>query len=476
MWQRKIVGLCVGLCLGWGIWLTGAGAQQSYRDLTFPELTFTQPDIEQQTLDNGMRLFLVEDHELPIIKLYALMKVGSIYEPEDRIGLATIVSEVMRSGGTAAYSADDINETLEFLASEIEVDIRQELGTVEAWTLAKNFDATLAIFAELLRSPVFHEEKVELAKAQILEMIRRRNDEANEIVSREFLRLVYGPMHPLARIPQPATIQAITQEDIVAFHNAYVHPNSVTLAVTGDFESAEMVAKLQAAFGDWPPQDINYPDVQRATFDLRASVNLVPKDVEQTTLMLGHLGIRAENADYAAVTILDLIFGSGSFSSRLYQHVRNDLGLAYSVGSRLGAGMRDYGAFMIYCATGNESVTEAIQAIMAEIRDLRDHEVSAEELDAAKNQYLNSFVFKFETVDDIVRRHMLYDYFGYPSDFLTTFRERVMNVTVADIQHAAQTYLHPDGMTILAVGAADGIRPALTNFGDVQELSLDPVE
>ncbi len=473
MWQRKIVCMCIGLCLGWGIGTADVGAQESYRDLTFPELTFTLPDIEQQTLDNGMRLFLVEDHELPVIKLYALVKVGSIYEPEDKIGLAAIVSEVMRTGGTASYSADDVNETLEFLASEIEVAIQQELGTVEAWTLAKNFDTTLDIFADLLTSPVFHAEKVELAQAQMLEMIRRRNDEANEIVSREFLRLVYGTMHPLARIPQPATIQAITRADVVSFYSAYVHPNSVMLAVTGDFESAEMVTKLQTAFGAWDPQDVSYPDVQRATSDRHASVNLVPKNVEQATLMLGHLGIKSDNADYAAVTILDLILGSGGFSSRLYQRVRNDLGLAYSIGSRLGAGMRDDGAFMIYCGTGNENVAEAIRAIMAEIRDLREHQVSAEELHAAKNQYLNSFVFKFKTVDDVVRRRMFYDYFGYPADFLHAFRDRVMTITAADIQRAAQTYLHPDSMTILAVGDTNSFGSALREFGEVHILELE---
>ncbi len=476
MRQRMQFWVCVCLCFVCGLWASDARAQQSYRDLTFPELTFTLPDIEQRTLDNGMRVFLVENHELPVIRLYALVKVGSVYEPEDKIGLASLVSEVMRSGGTASRSADDVNETLEFLASEVEVDIQKELGTIEAWTLTKNFETTLDIFSDVLRHPAFDTDKVELAKAQMLEMIRRRNDEPNEIVSREFLRLIYGAAHPLARIPQPTTIQAITRDDLVRFHQTFFHPNTIMLAVTGDFTAVDMVAKLQSAFGDWMPEAVNVPEVTPVTVNLRASVHLVPKDVEQTTLMLGHLGITSDNADYAAVTVLDLILGSGGFSSRLYQHVRNDLGLAYSVGSRLGAGMRDYGAFMLYCATGNEHVGEAIRAMMSEIRDLREHEVSAEELHAAKNQYLNSFVFKFETVDDIVRRRILYEYFEYPPDFLDTFRDRVLTVTAADIQRAAQTYLHPDSLTVLAVGNADSVRPVLTEFGDVQELVLDPVE
>jgi len=464
------MGLCVVLTID------DVFAQKAYQELEFPELTFTPPEVERHTLDNGMRLFFVEDHEVPVISMYALVNTGSIYEPEEKIGLATVTSEVMRTGGTSSRSADDVNETLEFLASEVEVDIQDELGSVELWTLKKNFDTSLEIFADVLRNPAFAEEKVELAKAQMLEVIRRRNDTPDSIVSREFMRVVYGKMHPLARIPQPETIQAITRDDLVAFHQQYFLPNNIMLAVTGDFESAEMLESLRATFADWVSQDIRFPEVVTARYDPQPSVDLIQKDIEQTNVMLGHLGIKSDNPDYAAVTILDLILGGGGFSNRLYQHVRNDLGLAYSVGSHLGAGVRDYGVFMIFCGTRNDAVGEAIRVILDDIRDLREHEVSAEELQAAKNQYLNSFVFKFATVDDIIRRQMFYEYFGYPPDFLETFRERVMQVTAADLQRVAHTYLLPDSMTILAVGDAGSIRSVLTEFGEVHDIALEPVE
>lgn len=469
----KICLLC--LCLWYVMWSGETFAQYAYKDLEFPELTFTPPDVERHTLDNGMRLFLIEDHELPVISIYALVKTGSIYEPEDKLGLAGIVSDVMRTGGTNAYSADEINETLEFLASEVEVDIQDELGAVELWTLKKNFDTSLSILADVLRNPVFAQEKVELAKAQALEEIRRRNDTPDTIASREFMRIVYGKMHPLARIPQPSTIQAITRDDVVAFHKTYFHPNTVMLAVTGDFASADMVKALQTTFADWGSQEVNLPEIPTATYAPTPSVNLIQKDVDQTTLVLGHLGLTSDNPDYAAVTVLNLILGGGGSSNRLNQRVRNDLGLVYYVGSYFGAGLRDYGTFMIFCATRNESVEEVIRVILDEIRDLRQHEVSSEELQGAKNQYLNSFVFKFATVDDIIRRRMFYEYFGYPSDFLETFRERVMRVTSDDILRAAQTYLQPEKMTLLAVGDGESIRSALSTFGQVYDLVPDPV-
>jgi zinc protease len=290
------------------------------------------------------------------------------------------------------------------------------------------------------------------------------------------MRIVYGKMHPLARIPQIDTINAITRDDLVAFHQTYFHPNNVMLAVTGDFKPTEMLQKLNTTFQDWKPGEVTFPEVETVVYKFFPSVNLIHKDVEQTNLAIGHLGIKADNPDYPAVRVLDLILGSGGFSSRLFQKVRNEMGLAYSVGSYLGAGTRDYGVFLIFCGTRNDAVHEAIAVILDEITRLTETEVSEEEVQAAKNQYLNSFVFKFATVNDIVRRKMYYEYVGYPPDFLETFRNSVMNVTKADVLRVAKHYLHPDKMVILAVGNAKEIKDSLSAFGQVHEIVLEDVE
>ncbi len=451
-------------------------AQQTYQNLTFPPLTFTPPQVERHTLENGMQLFFVPDHELPVISMYALIRTGEIYEPADKIGLAAMTSEVIRTGGTSHRSPDEINEMLEFLAASVEVDIDDERGSAELWTLTKNFDASLDIFADIVRNPAFDQAKVDLAENQMLEFIRRRNDSPDTIRSREFTRLIYGKMHPLARIPQVETIHNITRDDLVTFHQQYFHPNNMMLAVTGDFDSEEMLEKLTAVFGDWPSAELAFPEVEPVSYQFSPSVSLIDKDVEQTNIALGHLGIKADNPDYPAIRVLDLILGSGGFSSRLFQHVRTERGLAYSVGSYFGAGTRDYSVFLIYCGTRNDAVQETIQVILDEVRAFTEQEVSDRELEAAKNQYLNSYIFKFATVDDIVRRQMFYEYVGYPADFLETFRERVMAVTSADVLRAAKTYLHPDKMTILAVGKKDAVKEALAPFGQVHEIVLDPVE
>jgi zinc protease len=476
MFKKSKLHLIAPVLLVLFVFATIGSAQKTYQNLTFPPLTFTPPQVERHTLENGMKIFFVEDHELPVISIYAIVKTGSIYEPENKIGLATITSEVMRTGGTTHRSPDEINETLEFLAASVEVDIENEMGTVDLWTLKDNFDTSFAVFVDILMNPAFLQDKVDLAQNQILEVIRRRNDEPDNIRSREFMRILYGKMHPLARIPQAETIKAITRDDLVAFHQTYFHPNTVMLAVTGDFDAPTMLQKLNAAFQDWKPADVSFPKVETVLYQFQPSVNLIQKEVEQTNLAIGHLGIKADNPDYPAVRVLDLILGSGGFSSRLFQKVRNELGLTYSIGSYLGAGVRDYDAFLIYCDTRNDAVHQAITAILNEIKNLTETEVSDDELQAAKNQYLNSFVFKFATVKDIIKRKMFYEYVGFPPDFLETFQERVMNVTTADVLRVAKQYLHPESMVILAVGNANEIKNSLATFGPVQEIALDPVE
>ncbi len=451
-------------------------AQQTYQDLEFPPLEFSPPHIERYTLENGMTLFFVQDHELPVISIYALIKTGEIYEPEDKIGLGVITSEVMRTGGTATRSSDEINETLEFLAASVEVDIAEENGSVELWTLKKNFDTSLEVFVDILRNPVFDQAKVDLAKSQMLEMIRRRNDSPPQIRGREFMRALYGKMHPLARIPQVETIMKISREDLIAFHQQYFQPNNMMLAVTGDFESEEMLHTLTRVFQDWQPREVTFPEVETVDYNLKRQVYLIHKEVEQTNLAVGHLGIKADNPDYPAIRVLDLILGAGGFSSRLFQTVRTERGLTYSIGSSLGAGIREYGAFLIYCSTRNDAVGEALTVILQEVNRFREQEVRAEELEAAKNQYLNSFVFRFATVDDVIRRKMFYEYVGYPSDYLETFRDDVMKVTTEDVLRVANTYLHPDQMVILAVGNREDIQEALSDFSHVREIVLEPVE
>ncbi len=452
-------------------------AQKSYQELTYAPLTVTPPQVERQTLANGMQLFLVEDHELPLISISVRARTGRIYEPADKVGLASITAEVMRSGGTTQRRAAEINATLDLLAATVEFSIGWEYGIGNLQTLKEHLDTGLDIFADLLMNPAFDQQQLELAKAQRLNEIRGRNDEADGIAFREFWRLVYGKKRPLGRIKQIETINSITQADLLAFHRAYFHPNNIMLAVTGDFDTPAMIQKLNAVFQEWKPAEVSFPAVETASYEFQSLLNLVHKDLEQTFLIIGHLGMKQNDPDYPAMLLLNSILGGElGFSNRLMTEVRAKRGLAYTPFSVIQAGKRDYGIFYATCATQNETAAEALEVMLAEIKKLTETEVSDEELQLAKNQYSNSFVFKFETVAQVVQQQIDAEYFGYSLDFQTTLKEKIMQLTQADLLRVAQKHLHPDKMVILAVGNTDVIKEPLAQFGQVQELELDPTE
>lgn len=437
------------------------------RAMTFSVVEFHPPRGERVVLDNGMILYLLEDHELPLIKVNAMIRTGGVYEPADKVGLASLTGEVMRTGGSVRVSGDRMDDELEFIAAYLSSMIGRDSGYVSLNILKKDFSRGLALFAGILMEPAFPEDKLDLAKKQAIEGIRRRNDQPSGIANRAFFKAVYGPGHPLARQDSPESIGKIKREDLVRFHAAHYNPESVILAVSGDFDRAVMILQIEAAFAGWQPGETQRPPLPEVTDPFRPSIRLVEKDLTQTFIRVGHLGIRQDDPDYFSVSVLDDILGSGGFQSRLFKEVRTNLGLAYSVGSVFTAGKLERGVFIAYCETKAESTHETLSAILSEIKKIREKPVSEEELRLAKDAFLNSFVFSFSSPSRIVNRQASLEYEGLPPDFLDRFREEVVGVTPEDIQRVARKFLNPDAMTIVAVGNQDQFDRPLSDFGEV---------
>jgi len=449
-------------------------AQKHYKELKYPKLKNIKiPEVEQVTLENGMQLFLLEDHELPLINMRAMTRVGSIYEPEDKVGLAAITGEVMRTGGTISKTGDELDEELESLAASVETGIGMKSGYAYMSVLKKDIDTGLSILADVLMNPAFREEKIQLAKVQHRSSISRRNDEVEEIASREFYKLIYGEDSVYARHTEYATIDNITREDLVNFHKKYYHPNNMMLGVWGDFDTQEIIQKVESAFKEWEKAEIDFPDVPEVKYEFRPTVNLIRKeDVNQTTIYMGHIGGMRSAPDYFELFItVNRILG-GSYTSRLFKNVRSRQGLAYSV---YGVYQPNYdfpGVIFVVCQTKSENTVKAIRAIKEEIENITQSEVTDEELSLAKENFLNSFVFNFDTKGEIVERLMRLAFFDYPLDFLQKAKERIEGMTKDDVLRVAQKYLHPDKMQILAVGKPEEFDESLSVFGQVNEIDI----
>lgn len=452
------------------------------RTMKFDPVAFTVPEVERTVLENGIIVYLLPDRELPLVTISAMIRTGLVYEPSDKVGLAGLTGTVMRTGGTARMTGDEVDEELEFLAANISSSIGEEAGSASLDIQKKDFVRGLAIFADSLRNPAFDPKKVEQAKRQALEAIRRRPDNPGGITAREFRKLLYGADHPLGRESTLDTVSRITRDDLVAFHRQFYAPNTLMLGITGDFEKPAMMAALREAFGDWPAQPVTSPPIPPVTTfspgdpttagGAARSVNILRRDITQTHLRMGHLSLRENDPDYVALSLLDDILGGNSFTNRLFRDVRSRQGLAYSVGSRLIPGHAGPGAFVLHGLTKGTTTHQALTSMLQHMERLRQEPVSDEELRHAKDAFLNSFVFSFADASQIVGRLMALDYYGLPKDFLQRFRDTIVGLTKEDLLRVARTHLHPDRVVILAVGKDDTFDRPLTTFGEVRVLTL----
>jgi zinc protease len=445
------------------------------RTMKFNPVEFSPPEPTRLVLEDGMVVYLLEDHELPLVSLSATMRTGGWLEPQDKIGLAGLTGSVMRTGGGGGLTAAQIDEELEQFAIDINMSMGRQSGSASLDVLSKDLARGMRIFAGLLRQPAFEPARVELAKLQAIEGIRRRQDNPGSIVSREFMKQLYGPEHPSARESTIESVQRITRDDMVAFHQRTVHPNGIILGVTGDFKTDEMLALLRATFGDWKKGEVPELKIADAPETAgRSIVRFVSKDTSQTHLRVGHLSIKEQDPDYVSFAIANDILGGSSFRSRLFNDVRTKRGLAYSVGSRLNTGVHDQGVWLMRAETKLPSTQEVINRFVANMERMRTELVTDEELAEAKEAYVNSFVFSFASPSAIVGRFVELEYDGLPKDFLQQLRARVIALSKENILAAAKKHFHLDRLTIVAVGPGETLPKLLSGFGEVKEIKLAP--
>lgn len=454
--------------------LAVAAPPPPYADLEFPPLPEIEiPEYERYELDNGMVVYLVEDHELPLVSGNAIIHTGSRFEPGEETGLAAITGTVMRSGGTQQHPADELNQLLEQRAASVETKIDTTSGGANFSALSEDLETVFGLFAEVLTQPAFPEDKLALAKQQQAGAIARRNDDPGDIASREFQKLVYGEDSPYARTVEYDTLENISRQDLINFYKKYYHPENIILGIYGDFDAEQMKALIEEEFGDWQlDSQAVTPPVPPAFQAQTGGIFLADQPyLTQSNVLLGHLGGQRNNPDYPALTVLNEILNG--FGGRLFNEVRSRQGLAYSVYGYWSPRYDYDGMFIAGGQTRSGATVPFIKAILTEIEGLRNNPVTEKELADAKASILNSFVFQFQDPSQTLSRLMSYEYYGYPEDFLFQYQEAVKATTVEDILRVAQEYLQPDQIVTLVVGNSNDIEPELSSLGvDVETVDI----
>ncbi len=417
-------------------------------------------DVHSHTLDNGLKVLLVDNPSIPTVSLTASVLTGARYDPEAKAGLAIMVSRLLDEG-TENRTSLEIADAIESVGGAIEADGSFERIMATAGVLKKDVDLGLELLSDLLIRPIFPQEFVDKEKERTLAEIVSAQDRPQVVAGWAFNELVYQN-HPLHRPSHgyPQTVERLTRRDLLDFHERYFVPNNVILSIVGDFRVPELLPKIQQAFGSWALKPVVFPTYPQPVRQSGKRLKFITMPAQQLNIYLGHLGVTRTNPDYYALQVLDTILGGGAgFTARIPQRLRDELGLAYTTFASITmtAGL-DPGRFIAFIGTSPENMKLATEGLLNEIRRIIEEPVTAQELQDAQDYLTGSFVFAFESSPQIARFLVHAEVYGLGFDYVEKYPEYIRALTVEDISRAAKTYLDSENYTLVVVGpvAEDG--------------------
>lgn len=436
-----------------------------YEELTFPPLgDIVIPDYERYELNNGLVVYLMEDHDLPLVSGSATFRTGSYLEPPEKTGLAGITGQAMRLGGTIDHPPEVLNEMLEQRAAAVETSIGGTNGSASFSSLSEDLETVFDLFAEVITQPAFEQTQFDLIKSRSAGGIARRNDDADDIVSREFRKLVYGNQSPYARIMEYSNLENISRDDAVSFYEQTLTPANMILGVVGDFDPDTMKAQIERTLGQWETSGtMDLPAPPEGTQQAAGLYVVDQPQLTQSYVHVGHIGDELSSPYHAPMVVLNEVLNG--FGGRLFNEIRSRQGLAYSVYAVWSPRYDHNGLFIGGGQTRSEATVPFIQSMYSEIEKVRTEPVSEAELAFAKDSVLNSFVFNFQTPSQTLSRVIRYEFYGYPQDFVFQYRDNVENATTQEVLAAAQATLIPEKLITVVVGNTADIQPGLDVLG-----------
>ena len=448
--------------------LTAKG-YKTYQDVPVPELKWAMPEYQQFTLSNGIAGLVVEDHEVPLVEFE--LDFTAPPDPATRVGLAEMTTWVLRNGGSVNISADSLNDLLEFKAAYLNVSAGSELLKFSGSCFKEDLPLLLSLTRELIDHPAYPEEKIELKRSTMLEQIRRRYDRPYGIARREFFRLVY-PDHPWGRETSDSSVQALGRDGLQNYHRSVFQPAGAVIGVSGDVNTGEVQKLAEQSLGSLAAGGETLASLPPLNQPAAGGVYYGYKDFNQAFVSMGHRSIKYDDPRRHASEIMNYILGEGTFQSRLTKRVRVDEGLAYGVWSSFSQPVPAEGTFLASAATRLEQSGRAIEIMKETIDTYRQDGPTQEEFDKAMKAFVNSYVWKYESSDEILSRLVYLKWRGLPLDTPQRDLEAYQRLTLDDVRRAAGELLHPDNFIIVVVGDRAKMDRPLEDFGAVTELKL----
>lgn len=463
-----------------------AGIPPRPEQLKFPGLTFNVPDANamRMELTNGIPVYAKPDRLLPLVSITVFFRGGRYTEPRGREGLADLAGTVWRTGGAADLTAQKLDEELDFLAVDLSTTIGDVSGSVRMNTLSKNLGKAADLLMDVLTQPRFQADRFAKAKDDLIQDMKKRNDDSADIERREWRRLVYGDDYWMNRLPTKASVDSITAEECKNFVGSLVHAGNIVVAVAGDFDRASMKALLDRTLGTLPKAAKPMPPVPQNAHMAAPGVYVVNKpDVNQGRVSVGQLGYKLGNPDEMALRVMNDILGGGGFTSWITKRVRSDEGLAYHAASYISFPTTYPGTFRALFQSKSRTCAGALAITTGLIKKIRSTDVSADELKTSKNSFVETFPRRFESPERTADLFALDELLGRPHGYWESYRGKIEKVTIKDVRRVAARDLDPDKMVILVVGNIADImkghpdyKAKLADFGPIHRVPLrDPL-
>jgi zinc protease len=438
-----------------------------------PLRSLTLPPIVSRTLPNGLTLWVVEHHELPIADMILVVRSGSEADPSDKLGLAAVTADLLDEG-TRTRDALQIADQTAFLGVQLRTSSSWDASQVSLHTPTRQLDSAMALFADVILNPSVPATDLERIRKDRLTALLQLRDNGPQIADRAFPAIVFGASHPYGRPASGTeeTIKSITREDVLGFHAAHYRPSNATLIVVGDVKPDDIERRVRRMFAGWedkPVAKTNFPQPLAAR---RTTVYLIDKPgAAQSSFRIGSVGVARSTEDYFPLLVMNTMLG-GSFTSRLNQNLRETKG--YTYGARSGFSMRrERGPFTASAEIVSAKSDSALLEFMKELNAIRDT-IPEDELAKVKKYLQLQLPGDFESTTDIAFQLVPLAIHGLPRDYYNTYSRRIDAVNRADVQRVARRYLDPRNMAVVIVGDAKTITAGLesTNVGPLERRDI----
>ncbi|HET6374015.1 MAG TPA: pitrilysin family protein, partial [Candidatus Polarisedimenticolia bacterium] len=431
---------------------------------------FKLPPYTSVTLDNGLRLYVVEDHALPLVELEVIVGAGASNDPAGKEGVASMVAGLLRKGA-GSRSAREIADAVDFVGGSLSAAAHQDATRLDAEFLSKDLNLALELLTDILCRPAFDQDEVDRIKSETLSELKGMKENPGLLASRRFIELLYRG-HPYGHPSSgwESSVASITRDQIRAFYAAHYAPDNSLLVAVGDFKTQEILEALKKRLSGWkgsvPKSELPVPKPSAAR-----AVYLADKpDATQSQIRIGGIGIRRSDPDYIPMQVANTILGGG-FTSRLVEEIRVNRGLSYGVSSRLYPFVKE-GPFLMSAATKNATTLETIKVALEILGRFRSEGPTEKELDKARKYIRGGFAIEHESPDALAESIGEIAFYGLPSDYYDTYLEKISAVTIQDVKRVASTRMPFENAIILVLGKASEIKKDVDTLGSVNVIPL----